>query len=264
MEVGRIAHKVLERHLGADRDRPVEEIIDEEIAGDLREIDLGVRRDIVRRNLRSWLLFTLEREGRSGDPFRPVEHELPFVEEHRVAVPLGPDGDEEVILRGKIDRVDFAEIEGREVAIVVDYKTSRGFEGRDRQAIIDLDDVQLYVYALAAERRLDRRVVGAEIFPLKSSARGGVYRKEVEAILGGRVEVKKPVFLDEDEWEAFLVAGRERIAAVVKAMRAGEKARAPADPADCRSNRCPAFLVCRPDRWGMAARLRAAAREEES
>jgi len=115
----------------------------------------------------------IARMARAG-AFRPVRSELPFGDAGDEAglKPLElslPDG-RVLTLRGKIDRLDIAEIDGRRVALVFDYKRTKAGATFDWSQFYHGLNVQLpmYLLALAGERNIDR-VAGAFCLPIEQT-----------------------------------------------------------------------------------------------
>jgi len=115
----------------------------------------------------------IARMARAG-AFQPVRSELPFGDAGDEAglKPLElslPDG-RVLTLRGKIDRLDIAEIDGRRVALVFDYKRTKAGATFDWSQFYHGLNVQLpmYLLALAGERNIDR-VAGAFCLPIEQT-----------------------------------------------------------------------------------------------
>ncbi|HHT9153488.1 MAG TPA: PD-(D/E)XK nuclease family protein, partial [Candidatus Hypogeohydataceae bacterium YC40] len=82
-----------------------------------------------------------------------------------------------VLLTGRIDRIDVAEIDGESLGLVVDYKYSREIknESKTREEIIEEGtDLQLPIYILVAKNLLGLKPIGAQFFTLKSPGRSGI------------------------------------------------------------------------------------------
>jgi len=131
----------------------VEQIIDE-------QFDLDVRRgvvvdealwDIERAECKRNMALVLEKEVELGaDGYVPTHFEAEYGTDDVPALCITDgDGDAQVLLRGRIDRIDLLYDNGEPNGFAVfDYKSGGGPSARD---ILDGLDVQLPVYALAAE-----------------------------------------------------------------------------------------------------------------
>ncbi len=115
----------------------------------------------------------IARMARAG-AFRPIRSELPFGDAADEAglKPLElslPDG-RAMTLRGKIDRLDIAEIDARHIALVFDYKRTKAGATFDWSQFYHGLNVQLpmYLLALAGERDIDG-VAGAFCLPIEQT-----------------------------------------------------------------------------------------------
>ncbi|MCZ6602932.1 MAG: PD-(D/E)XK nuclease family protein, partial [Planctomycetota bacterium] len=219
-DLGSIAHRALERYHEAGGKRPIHDVIQEALEEIVGQLDLGLRREVALAELRRSLGYTLEREARDAGPFKPAALETKL---ESVVLPL-PDGD--IRLEGRLDRIDEAEIDGRRLRILVDYKRSKGFQKRTLEMLEEMTDVQLPFYLLASRIAGGPPVVGVELYPLRERTRGGIYLKDVEAQVGGRVESKRhSLFLSEDEFEHWVDLCREVISEAIHRIRAGDLGR---------------------------------------
>jgi ATP-dependent helicase/nuclease subunit B len=235
---GGLVHRVLERFVLEGRKRPLAELLEETLA-EKKFAGLGTRaeRELFRL---TWLPRLEAFAGRDAaeSAFRP---DPALLERRFEGVALEPG----VVLHGEVDRVDV----GPGGAIVVDYKTGRGFVSAARKQVLSGDNVQLPLYALAVERLLGRAVVGMELFPVGRRERGGLYRSDLVPEDEPRAEEgARTARLGPDEWRELLERTRARVAAMVRAVRAGGLRKDPRDPREeCRPERCRLREVCRPD-----------------
>jgi ATP-dependent helicase/nuclease subunit B len=109
--------------------------------------------------------------------FRPRLSEVAFGHPPEAAGPLGrfelplPDG-RVLALDGKIDRLDVAEIDGRKVALVIDYKRTRSGASFDWSGFYHGLDLQLALYLLAVRHTgagLADDVAGALYLPIETT-----------------------------------------------------------------------------------------------
>jgi ATP-dependent helicase/nuclease subunit B len=122
---------------------------------------------------------------RAGE-FRPAESEVWFGEEVEGSsgCQFGLSAGRRVLVRGKIDRIDEAEIEGRQVAIVFDYK--RRDKSFGWKKLYHGLDMQLAIYMLAAiNLKGIERIGGAFYMPVEAGA---------ETIVPGEEAVKAEGF----------------------------------------------------------------------
>ena len=170
MQRGSLAHAVLERTLrglkertGSARLTPERRPeVERELAAAIRELgdtSRGARAEASLRALEADLRRVLVHECEHGPALEPQLLEWSFGNEGDAepAVALAPD----VHVRGRIDRVDVDA--GGRVAVVRDYKNSKGYAGarwaEDRR-------LQAALYALAVQERLGLQPAGAVYQPL--------------------------------------------------------------------------------------------------
>ena len=154
---------------------------------------------------------------------------------------------------GRIDRID----QHRDGLVVVDYKTSAS--SANGQAMLDQGrDLQLPIYSLAIQKKLDQPVIAAQylqLAPLKTNRHVGIlFTKWNQARKDDPIELavtkarsnSKSLFSDEPEvvWERV----NERVTTLIRSIRAGNFSAAPVDPKVCVS--CRYELVCGKARKG--------------
>ena len=108
--------------------------------------------------------------------FRPHRSELGFGYAPDAAESLGSfdlplPGGRVLSMAGKIDRLDLAEIDGRNVALVLDYKRTRSGATFDWSKLYHGLDVQLAIYMLAVQQsgRLAEDIAGALYMPIEAT-----------------------------------------------------------------------------------------------
>jgi len=244
MLLGTIAHKVLELALlDPDGAPDVFDAVWKKHAGRFAP-SLRLARD--RATLRRVVLDRIRMEAAAPlvPGFRPRMFELgfgigdapPFVLP-ALATRDGTRGDA-VELRGQIDRVDVDDT-GR--AVVVDYKTSRmaGYSNLDEK-IASGTDLQLPIYALAAEALTGREVIAAGYVTLRDGKERWL-RLAADAPGGAKADV--------DWTDGRRGDGLARVEADIRrldaAIRAGAIVAKPTDPDKCGAGKCPFADLCR-------------------
>ncbi|MHC5161989.1 MAG: PD-(D/E)XK nuclease family protein, partial [Planctomycetota bacterium] len=184
MDVGRFYHAVLEAVFNALKrqntdwaDLSADELIalsdaeSERIIGEDAELINFMRRrthhkyiiqsarDVLRRFVP--MLAQLSAAGRFKQD--AAEMRFGFDQSFRLVLPL--DNDRDIHLRGLIDRLDTAEIAGKQAAVVFDYKT--GGKSVDFAGILYGLDLQLPIYLLAV-REKNLTPAGAFFLPIKT------------------------------------------------------------------------------------------------
>ncbi|MDI3280092.1 MAG: PD-(D/E)XK nuclease family protein [Bacillota bacterium] len=204
------------------------------------------------RTLERWL--RCELEAARSSPWYPAYLEIAF------GLPPGPEGDprsqpeplhlkaggEEVVVRGRIDRID---LDGRGNCAVYDYKSGSTPTYGELRAGRDL---QLPLYLLAVERvLLPGRAAGGSYYRLGRECRRspGLWREESGRPGGGR---RKDGVVGEREWEELLARVEEQALECVRLIRGGEFRVRPGRSAEQCRGRCPYRPVCRYDRWRLA------------
>lgn len=181
------------------------------------------------RNLRLWLAWEVEALQADGHRVRSSEQRFGYPDS-APAVVLGA-GDDQVLLRGAVDRIDdLPAVETGRAFAVYDYKTGSTGTKRDIQ---EGRDFQLPVYALAAREMLDD--------PDAVCAHWGLY--SLRRPIGIDVTPKKgePVA----EIEELTQQARDWAIRHARAIRAGEFSPAPPD----RCGFCNFRLICRWDEY---------------
>jgi RecB family exonuclease len=194
-------------------------------------------------------LFRLREARAAGSGFAPsLDHlEAAFGKEGQPNVALG-EGEGRFRLNGKIDRIDLLRTGEEVVASVIDYKLGKSTAKDAVAKALAREDLQLPLYARAAEVAWGLRVVAVEGYAATGRKRSATFEEEYQDRFESRLEGDAGKPLSPEAFRAFL-ADAERIAAgVVARVRKGGDGgheKRPADPEDC--DRCGHRAVCRPD-----------------
>lgn len=206
--------------VGEENRSRAEQILLEEIERCGERFQLSTSQARVRtavRKLQFDLLRFIGREAADDTAFVPEHFELVFGVGDEPAPTLGLDG---VRISGRIDRVDVHD--GR--ALVRDYKTGRTAHPVERW---EPDRrLQAALYVVAVEELLGLVPAGAVYQPLgarnaKDARPRGLLAEELADELG-RDGFVSTDFKDADEFDAALSGARERVAALIESIRAGE------------------------------------------
>jgi ATP-dependent helicase/DNAse subunit B len=232
-------HEAITEALLAEARPAVEAIIDEQFDSDMRGLVVDealwdIERAECKRNMALVLQHEVELGGKGHVPtYFEAEYGTDGVAALCIA---SADGERQVLLRGRIDRIDMLYDDGaRRGFAVFDYKSGRGPSATD---VLRGLDVQLPIYALAAQLVLDhagleccdwgyyrvRRPVGVTGAP---SGRGG-------ATVANCIQ-----------------AARDFVLQYAASIRAGYFP-LPSEPDGCRF--CDFADVCRFDRWRIQAK----------
>lgn len=196
LDIGRFYHAVLDglqRQLSAERedfasvnDDRLTQLVDEQIAG-LMERDLFLSHFVQRSAHNAFVVYSAGEVLRECVPaiaqmvragsFRPKLSEAPFGRIADASSRFGrfeltlPEGGR-LILGGKIDRLDIAEIDGKRAAIILDYKRTQSGAQFDWSSLCHGLDVQLAVYMLAVQQAGSAyadEIAGALYLPIEAA-----------------------------------------------------------------------------------------------
>ncbi len=191
----------------------------------------------LRETLRLFLDEELERLAAS--PLQPKYFEYDFGGAKQDAPALEiKDGEETILIRGKIDRID-VDAEGKTGA-VIDYKSSAKF---DRKSMEFGTALQLPIYSIVLEKKLGLKPAGAELYSIRERDKKGFYHSEGKAFFPGLSE--RSMILNEKEFREILAKSEEYIRQFSRGMR---EAKIPVRPRLCDSF-CPYGSVCRIEKW---------------
>ncbi len=257
---GEIVHDTLKRYYdiilkGADGAN-LDTLFEESFKRKTRGIPLGFKEEKLRKEMLHALKTFAEqdREYIKKFQFRPQYLEASFgreryedrsivYEDVRTAPSLPPlrlrdKNGNIVMLTGRIDRIDVAEIDGESLGLVIDYKYSREIknESKTREEIIEEGtDLQLPIYILVAKNLLGLKPIGAQFFTLKSPGRSGI----VSVPLPNKCE-----HIPQEELEALLESCKVHIFRQVEGILAGDKKVKPREARRCKAW-CEYRDVCR-------------------
>lgn len=204
--------------------------------------------------IEEWLSRMVEKEIEEGSPLAPLhpryfEFQFGFNSTVGARSPRPSGGEtpplhlidsihEDLLLRGKIDRID-VDPSGK-YALVIDYKTGASFQ---RQSLEFGTALQLPLYLLAVQQHLKLKPVGGEIYQISSAKSGGFYLKE--GLEGAGAETSSRSVFNQKDFDQIL----ERAARFSRKFAEGiTRAEIPVRPRDC-DDRCPYSSVCRIEKW---------------
>ncbi len=252
MNVGSILHEVLElywkervemgkKELGETG--PAQKFVTETLETLLKKSPLSgdkhYRIEIKKAQMRDWVCQMVAREIEEGGPlpaFRPRYFEFEFKKPNLLE--LYDPHRENILLRGKIDRID-VDPSGK-YALVTDYKTGSSFKRKD------LDwgrSLQLPLYLLAVQKILKLKPLGGQISQIRTAETSGFYSKEAAEEL--KIKVSPRSALPQKEFEKIL--SRAVRFSFLYAQGITE-ALIPVRPRDC-DDYCPFPSVCRIEKW---------------
>ena len=158
----------------------------------------------------------------------------------------------EILLRGKIDRID-VDSDGK-FCLVIDYKTGKSFKLR---ALENGTSLQLPLYIIAARKKLGLEPLGGHLYVLAKAFSSGFHHQDHLTRAG----------LSTRKWNHF--SGKEFEELIGRSVRFAEKfadgierAEIPVKPRDCVSY-CPYSSLCRIEKWRLKHIYRDLAEEDK-
>lgn len=255
-QVGIVLHEVLESYWRERVEKGRKELEDLGQAKAFVKMKLGellakepltgeraYRIELKKAEMEEWLLRLVEKEIEEGSPLpvlRPRYFEFQFGIRPREMdyLRLHDPFREDLLLRGKIDRID-VDPSGR-YALVIDYKTGGKFQAR---ALEEGTALQLPLYLLAIQQLLKLKPVGGEIYQINSAQTSGFYAREGLGETGSGTR-SRAVF-DRKGFNQIL----ERAVLFSQKFAEGiRRAEIPVRPRDC-DPRCPFPALCRIEKW---------------
>lgn len=218
------------------------------------------RKALLRLRLREILDDFVEEESRTERERRTVPHLFEYVfgaDEPsgtlRIPAAAGPSQqgrhhpgwgaeEEEILLQGKIDRIDLDPETG--LAVVIDYKSGRYKSDQLMKNLEKGVELQIPIYILAARELLGYRVAGGELYPVADpTGRRGLYDRALMVGVG-KYAARSAGALESGDFEAALERVKEQIVDDVVRLRRGQIA---IRSKGC--DHCPYNHVCRFEKW---------------
>lgn len=256
-QVGIILHEVLETYWQARKggQKELEEVkpaqnfvrkkLEELLALTPLTGEKAYRIELKKAQMEEWLvrLVTKEIEESSPLPLSPsyFEFEFGFKPKEVGYLKLYDEFQEDLLLRGKIDRID-VDASGTH-ALVIDYKTGASFKKKDLEFGTAL---QLPLYLLAVQQHLKLKPVGGEIYQINTAERKGFYSREALNHLKSAPRSRN--ILEKKDFDAIF---KRAVYFARKYAKGIQQADISVKPRHC-DNHCPFPSVCRIEKWRRA------------
>ncbi|MHC4277539.1 MAG: PD-(D/E)XK nuclease family protein [Planctomycetota bacterium] len=183
-------------------------------------------------------------------PFRPAYLEKKFGYGSDSTLEIQDAVHGTIRIRGRIDRIDEAEIDGKRAGLILDYKYSK--TGLTKSGLKKIEDegvdLQLPIYMMAARECLNLTPLGAQLYQLKPPERSGILDARVKQ-MAPSLPAKGAVLWTEDEIESFLEHSKMHIRRYVGRVLAGDSEVSPRDLDRCEEGKCEFLDVCRFEKW---------------
>ncbi|MEE9584640.1 MAG: PD-(D/E)XK nuclease family protein, partial [Candidatus Brocadiales bacterium] len=256
---GDIIHETLRKYYEKHKDKDIRDIFKDVFAVKTRGIRMGLRelriKDEMLQALRA--LVEKDKDYKTFLPLRPEYFEKSFGGNAEPALEIPDVHDKDlgtIRIKGRIDRIDVAEVDGERVGLVLDYKYIKYADGgltRGRFKEIDEEgvDLQLPIYLMAVRECFKMRPIGAQLYTLKPPPeRSGILESRVKQ-LAPSLPAKGTLFMEEKEMDAFIEHSRAHIRRHVSGILSGDKEVSPRDVQSCEEGRCEFLDVCRFEKW---------------
>lgn len=250
---GTIVHQVLRRYYQSGEKRDISYLLEEVFSEACRGLPISLTEIAAKEQMRVSLsgFVDAQAERERDSCFRPFAFERAFGlgDVAPLVVPGVADGD--ILMRGKIDRLDVAEVDGRKLGLVIDYKYSTG-RGKSLKLQQMEDDslLQLTVYMLALERLYGLEPAGAFLYTLVDLGLNGlIHQGRWDLSPSAGTPPKGTISLPAEEFCQILAQGEERIAWLVRGIRSAYIRVKPRELRRCGPRGCRFSAVCRYEKW---------------
>ncbi|MFQ5956500.1 MAG: PD-(D/E)XK nuclease family protein [Candidatus Brocadiales bacterium] len=250
---GDIVHETLMKYYKY-KDKDIKRTFEGVFNGKTRGIRLGLNELRLRDEMLRSLLALVDKDKQYETllPLRPEYFEKSFGGNGEPVLEIH-DGEQGTIrIRGRIDRIDVAEVDGERIGLVLDYKYSRGGLNKGKLKEIEEEgvDLQLPIYLMATRECLHMRPIGAQLYPLRPPERSGILESRVK-LWAPSLPERGSFFMDEKDIEALLKHSKAHIQRYVSGIVSGNKDVSPRDTQRCVEGKCDFLDVCRFEKWSV-------------
>jgi ATP-dependent helicase/DNAse subunit B len=250
---GIIVHQVLQRYYHLRKERDIIELLDEVFQAACRGLPISLTEVAAKEQMRASLsaFIDVEADREQGSCFKPFAFERVFgfggVDPLVITDVAGGD----ILMQGKIDRLDVAQVNGCKLGLVIDYKYSKARGKSLKLEQVDDDNLlQLAVYMLALKRLPGFTPAGAFLYTLMDVKSSGLIHQDAWELLSPSENPPEgTISLTTEEFDQILSQGEERVAELVRQIRSGYIMVKPRDLRRCGPRGCPFSPVCRYEKW---------------
>lgn len=250
---GRIIHETLMKYYG-HKAKNVAGTFEDVFARSTRGIRIGLNELRIRDEMFTAVEALIEEDRRYEAmlPFRPAYLEKKFGYGSDSTLEIQDAVHGTIRIRGRIDRIDEAEIDGKRAGLILDYKYSKGGLTLTKSGLKKIEDegvdLQLPIYMMAARECLNLTPLGAQLYQLRPPERSGILDARVKQ-MAPSLPAKGAVLWTEDEIESFLEHSKMHIRRYVGRVLAGDSEVSPRDLDRCEEGKCEFLDVCRFEKW---------------
>ncbi len=250
---GKIIHETLMRYY-RHKAKDVAGTFEDVFAGSTRGIRIGLNELRIRDEMFTAVEALIEEDRRYEAmlPFRPAYLEKKFGYGGDSTLEIQDAVHGAIRIRGRIDRIDEAEIDGKRAGLILDYKYSKGGLTLTKSGLKKIEDegvdLQLPIYMMAARECLNLTPLGAQLYQLRPPERSGILDVRVKQ-MAPSLPAKGAVLWTEEEIESFLEHSKTHIRRYVGRVLAGDSKVSPRDLDRCEEGKCEFLDVCRFEKW---------------
>ena len=246
LDEGCIVHKVIELYYKSQKKARIEDIFNTQYKSYVTRFDLSIDDDKKKRNMLVCLrAFERSENEHPISPFIPTHFEVEYGSKQSRPVRITGEHGREILLRGKIDRIDVPSNEKDGIGIVIDYKYSkRNFTKKNLIEIREGISLQLPFYLLSIEQIYNLKPAAGIIFSLAAMKFGGIVDQE-SAVSGSHAKLLSEIDLQKINMKELLEQSSRYIINYVEAIQQGVICLQTDDPGKCGIQNCDYVDICR-------------------
>ncbi len=254
---GNIIHATLYEWESGGRREPIESVLDRCFAANTSGLMIGHaeqrRRNAMIEDLKRFLEAELHSSYRTVvDPAlleKSFGRERPGEDVQLLEWTL--DDGSTILVRGRLDRVETATVDGRKIGVVVDFKYSlNGYKPKRKEDVRAGREFQIPLYLMALRDVLRLIPAGAELYKLRGEPeRAGVINQSLAAAVFHGAPPESADIVPREEFRELMETGKQWMLRYAREIRDGAIAVEPKDHSLCKKAGCELYDVCRVDKW---------------